>query len=180
MSHLLIIGGSDMGISAALRAREINPAFDVTVVVADEFPNYSICGLPFYLGGEVPDWRNLAHRTAEDIARQGIRLLLNHTAQSIDPISRTVTAVNQEGRSQELKYDQLVVATGAVSAQPRIAGLDLPGVFPLRWMADGFAVHRYLADHATRSAGDTSAWRWPKRWLTGAWRSRWSSTWIRS
>ena len=60
MSHLLIIGGSDAGISAALRAREINPVFDVTVVVADRFPNYSICGLLFFLSGEVSDWHDLA------------------------------------------------------------------------------------------------------------------------
>ena len=26
-------------------------------------PNYSICGLPFFLSGETPDWHSLAHRT---------------------------------------------------------------------------------------------------------------------
>ena len=51
--RLLIIGGSDAGIAAALRAREVNPEAEVTVVVADDYPNYSICGLPFYLSGEV-------------------------------------------------------------------------------------------------------------------------------
>ena len=80
MPHLLIIGGSDAGISAALRARELNPSFEVTVVVADAFANYSICGLPFFLSGEVTDWRHLAHRQAADIEGQGIRLLLSHTA----------------------------------------------------------------------------------------------------
>ena len=48
MIEVVIIGGSDAGISAALRAREIDPAASVTVIVADNFPNYSICGLPFY------------------------------------------------------------------------------------------------------------------------------------
>ncbi|GCE17130.1 hypothetical protein KDK_09300 [Dictyobacter kobayashii] len=41
--HLVIIGGSDAGISAALRAREIEPSMEVSLVVADAFPNYSIC-----------------------------------------------------------------------------------------------------------------------------------------
>ena len=31
--HLVMIGGSDAGISAALRARELDPGADVTVVV---------------------------------------------------------------------------------------------------------------------------------------------------
>ena len=54
MNRLVIIGGSDAGISAALRAREVDPGAEVTVVVSDSFPNYSICGLPFYLSVEVP------------------------------------------------------------------------------------------------------------------------------
>jgi hypothetical protein len=53
-----------LGISAALQARDIDEAANVTVVVADHFPNYSICGLLFYLSGKVPDWHHLAHRTA--------------------------------------------------------------------------------------------------------------------
>src|SRR2546425_11121594 len=42
MTNLVIIGGSDAGTSAALRARELNASADVTVVLADRFPNYSI------------------------------------------------------------------------------------------------------------------------------------------
>jgi NADPH-dependent 2,4-dienoyl-CoA reductase/sulfur reductase-like enzyme len=43
--HLVMIGGSDAGISAALRARELDPGAEVSVVVADAYPNFSICGL---------------------------------------------------------------------------------------------------------------------------------------
>ena len=50
--------GSDAGISAALCARENDGVSEITVVVADRFPNYSVCGLP---SSEVPDWHRLAH-----------------------------------------------------------------------------------------------------------------------
>ena len=73
--QLLIIGGSDAGISAALRAREIDSDVDVTLVLADQYPNFSICGLPFLLSGEVPDWHRLAHRSREEIERHGISVL---------------------------------------------------------------------------------------------------------
>jgi NADPH-dependent 2,4-dienoyl-CoA reductase/sulfur reductase-like enzyme len=59
----LVIGGSDAGISAGLRARELRPDAEVTIVVADAFPNYSVCGLPFFVSRETPDWHTLAHRT---------------------------------------------------------------------------------------------------------------------
>ncbi|MEI2577364.1 FAD-dependent oxidoreductase [Scytonema sp. PRP1] len=151
MTHLLIIGGSDAGISAALRAKELDSKVDVTVVVADSFPNYSICGIPFYLSGEVPDWRNLAHRTAEEITQTGINLLLNHTAQTVYPAKKSVEIVDQQGQVQWLTYDKLIVATGAVPVKPAIEGLELPGVFLLHSMEDTFAVHQHLTNHAPQS-----------------------------
>ena len=49
MTRLLVLGGSDAGISSAQRGRELDASVQVSVVLADRFPNYSICGLPFYL-----------------------------------------------------------------------------------------------------------------------------------
>jgi hypothetical protein len=37
------------------------------VLVADAYPNFSICGLPYYLPGDVTDWRDLAYRTTTDL-----------------------------------------------------------------------------------------------------------------
>jgi NADPH-dependent 2,4-dienoyl-CoA reductase/sulfur reductase-like enzyme len=61
--HIVAIGGSDAGISAALRARAVDPTNDVTVVVADAYPNFSICGIPYYVSGEAPN--RLTHIRAE-------------------------------------------------------------------------------------------------------------------
>ena len=66
-ARLVAIGGSDAGITAALRARELDPSAEVTVVLADAYPNFSICGIPYYVSGEVGDWRNLAHRSVADL-----------------------------------------------------------------------------------------------------------------
>jgi NADPH-dependent 2,4-dienoyl-CoA reductase/sulfur reductase-like enzyme len=151
-SRLVIIGGSDAGISAALRAREVNPALDVTVVVADAFPNYSICGLPFYLSGEVTDWHALAHRTAADIEAQGITLLLDTVAVAIAPAARQILVRDAAGHAHSLAYGRLIIATGAEPAPPPIVGLDLPGVYPLHTMADSFRVHLHLETHTPRSA----------------------------
>lgn len=152
MTQILIIGGSDAGISAALRARELDPAVELTIVLADRFPNYSICGLPFYLSGEVTDWQDLAHRKAEDITSLGIKLLMDRWAESIDPLQQTVTVAAPDGAIEILTYDKLILGTGGTSVSPPIAGIDLPGVYPLRWMADSFAVQEHLTDRSPQHA----------------------------
>ncbi|HLY30523.1 MAG TPA: FAD-dependent oxidoreductase [Ktedonobacterales bacterium] len=150
--RLVIIGGSDAGISAALRAREINPRAEVTVVVADSYPNFSICGLPFYLSGETPDWHSLAHRTADEIERQGITLRLTTTARTIDPARRIVSVIDRAGVEADLPYDRLIIATGAEPAPSTIPGADLPGVYPLHTMDDSFAAHTSLTQRPPASA----------------------------
>src|SRR5580704_4644013 len=114
MKQLLIIGGSDAGISAALRAREVDASWRVCVVVADRFPNYSICGLPFFLSGETPQWESLAHRTRAEIEGHGIELLLDTVAERIEPAAHRVMMRDASGAVRELSYDRLVIGTGAV------------------------------------------------------------------
>jgi NADPH-dependent 2,4-dienoyl-CoA reductase/sulfur reductase-like enzyme len=152
MSTLLILGGSDAGISAALRARELDATWEVTVVVEDAFPNYSICGLPFYLSGEVQDAHQLAHRTPAELSKAGISFLLNHQARTIEPGAHEVVVWNETGHEQRLPYDRLLIATGARSRRPRFPGLDLPGVFLLHSMEDSFALQQYLSERSPRSA----------------------------
>jgi NADPH-dependent 2,4-dienoyl-CoA reductase/sulfur reductase-like enzyme len=152
MKQLLIIGGSDAGISAALRAREVDPSWNVGLVVADRFPNYSICGLPFYVSGETPRWESLAHRTHAEIESYGVELVVDTTVEHIDPEAHRIRVREPAGAGRELHYDRLVVATGAVPARPSIHGLEAPTVFMLHSMADSFAIHEHLANHQPKSA----------------------------
>jgi len=45
----------------------------------------------------------------------------------------------------------VITGTGAVSVCPDIPGLDMPGVFTLRWMDDTFAIEEYLKDREPSS-----------------------------
>ena len=174
MIRLLVIGGSDAGISAALRAREKDPSAEVSVLLADAYPNYSICGLPFYLSGETPDHRQLAHRTAFE----GIEILTNHRAVAVHPAAKTVDVTPRaNGRVKKMRYNRLVIATGAVPSRPKgLPGLDLPGVYFLHTMADGFAVQNRLTERGVRSViivgAGYSASRWPTHYGIGGSRSR--------
>jgi len=140
MARVLIVGGSDAGISAALRARELDSAVEVTVLLADAYPNFSICGLPYYLSGDVPDWRSLAHRSVEELEHAGIELLLEHRVEEVDATTQTV--VTRGGRH---RYDRLVVATGAEPVRPPIPGLEHEGVHQLHTIGDARLLDEVLA-----------------------------------
>jgi NADPH-dependent 2,4-dienoyl-CoA reductase/sulfur reductase-like enzyme len=153
--HLVMVGGSDAGISAALRARELDPATDVTVVVADEYPNFSICGIPYYVSGAVTHWRNLAHRTVADLEATGMTLRLDTTARRIDVAGHKLLITAADVSEELIGYDKLIIGTGAVPARPPVAGLDAlgpeDGVHLLHSMTDTFSVMRTL-EHSVRPA----------------------------
>ncbi len=154
--HVIAVGGSDAGISAALRIRELDPTTDVTVVVADAYPNFSICGIPYYLSGEVTHWRNLAHRSATDLEATGMSLRLDTLARRIDVEGRKLLVTGPDGREELLAYDELVVGTGALPVRPPITGLEVlgvdDGVHLLHSMGDTFAVMRTLEEQAPTEA----------------------------
>ncbi|MCM4083060.1 FAD-dependent oxidoreductase [Paractinoplanes hotanensis] len=149
--RLLVIGGSDAGISAGLAAREQDPATEVTLLVADTYPNFSICGIPYHVSGDVPDWRQLAHRTTADLEAAGLNLRLNHRVTAIDPQAHTITAA-----TTTFEYDKLVIGTGAVPTIPPINGLDelgwTDGVHVLHSMGDMFDVQNSLQQRQARTA----------------------------
>ena len=154
--RLLVIGGSDAGISAGLRARELDPAAEVTLVVADRYPNFSICGIPYYVSGEVADWQRLAHRSMADLHAAGLRLQLQHQATAIDVSNHTTTAQTDHGTTVTFEYDRLIIGTGAVPARPPIAGLDRLGpadaVHVLHTIDDTHALVASIAQRQASSA----------------------------
>ena len=154
--HLVAIGGSDAGISAALRARELDPSVDVTVVVADSYPNFSICGIPYYFSREVQPWQSLAHRTHADLEATGMSLRLDTFATDIDVAGQQLTVRTPDGSLDRIGYDELIVGTGALASSAGIAGVDQlgpeDGGHVLHSMGDTFALERYLDERDPQTA----------------------------
>lgn len=133
--RIVIIGGGTAGASAAFAARKQDKTAQITILNKEHYSTYSRCGLPFAISGVIPAFENLVVFQPKSFALQKIDLKLGVEAIKID--ARVKQIVYQEiGKSgnQELLYDALIIASGAVPVKPSIKGVDAPNVRVLRTM----------------------------------------------
>lgn len=145
-TDLLIIGGSDAGISAALRARELNKDIDISIILADVYPNLSICGIPYAVSKEVAEWKSLAHRTVQDLESYNINFFMNTTALSINADNYQVIAKeNDSGAEVHFTYKKLLVGTGANPKHVLPSG-DVDNIHVLHTMNDFFQIENDITE----------------------------------
>jgi NADPH-dependent 2,4-dienoyl-CoA reductase/sulfur reductase-like enzyme len=151
MTRLLVAGGDAAGMSAASRARRADPTLEIVAFEATDWVSYSACGLPYYVGGLVPNIQRLIARTPEQFAAQGIEVRLRHRVVGLDPATSQIT-VEDEATGQTLAepFDRLVIATGARPRALGAPGEDLPGIFVLRGPDDAVAMREWAATRGVK------------------------------
>lgn len=153
MTRVVVIGGVAAGMSAASQAKRREPGAEVIVLERGAHVSYAAAAMPYALG---PDrsMDDLVVITPERFrSERGIDVRIRHEAIAVDTARRTVTAHDLDAeRRYEIPYDALVLATGARPARPDVPGLELPGVFLLRDLADGQRLKHFLGEAAPRRA----------------------------
>ncbi len=136
--RLLVIGGDAGGMAAASGARRARPDLEIVVFEKGVRTSYAACGIPFHVGGEVPDVESLVARSPETFrTRQDIDVRLRHEAVAIDLDARTVQARDLENDvTVTLGFDLLMYGTGARPVRPDWPGVDLPHVHFAHTLAD--------------------------------------------
>jgi NADPH-dependent 2,4-dienoyl-CoA reductase/sulfur reductase-like enzyme len=144
--RLVIIGGVAAGMSAASRARRLDPDLEIVAYERTGYVSYGSCGLPYLIAGVVREASDLVARTPEQFARQGIETHTHHEVQTIDTARKMLSVRDlDQGEEFSVPYDQLVIATGGRAIRPPIPGVELNGVFMLRTVEDGAAVNEFIA-----------------------------------
>jgi CoA-dependent NAD(P)H sulfur oxidoreductase len=156
VGRLVVIGGGAAGMSAASAARRADPGLEVVVCEAGGFAAYGMCGIPYYLGGTVPEPENLlAYPPATFREKRHIDLRLHTRVTGIDPGTHQVhLAAGQRGVAflESLDYDALVVASGADPVRPTVPGLDERRVFTIRSLDEAIQLRRLLDSRTVRHA----------------------------
>jgi NADPH-dependent 2,4-dienoyl-CoA reductase/sulfur reductase-like enzyme len=152
VARLVVIGGGAAGMSAASTARRVAPELDVVVCEAGGFAAYGMCGIPYFLGGIVPQAEDLlAYPPSEFRDRRGIDLRLHTQVTAIDSCARQVHLTGPGGDGS-LRYDALVVASGATPVRPPVPGLGGPRVFTVRSLDEAIGLRMLLEGGSIRHA----------------------------
>ncbi len=146
---LVVIGGVAAGLSAAARARRIDPRLEIIVLEQGPVVSYGACGLPYLVEGRVREERELVVYTPEYFRRE--RNIEVRTGARVISISHPRREVALESGAR-VRYDRLVIATGARSDTSAIAGAAQPHVFTLHTLDDARRVRRFLRERQPKRA----------------------------
>src|ERR1035438_2506384 len=146
---LVVIGGVAAGLSAAARARRVDPRLEIVVLEKGPAISYGACGLPYFVEGRVREVADLIAHTPEYFRKQ--RNIDVRTGARVTAISHPRREVALESGAK-VAYEKLVIATGARGGMPALPGAQLPHVFTLHTLQDAERMRRFLRERRPKSA----------------------------
>lgn len=151
---VLVIGGVAAGTKAAAKFKRVNPDAEVTIVTRGKDISYAGCGLPYYVGGVIPEKEQLIVNTpAKFSSLTGAMVFTEREVVALDVQGKKATAKNLRTGAEEIyEYDACIVAVGASPVVPPLPGLNLPGVFVMRTPDDAIETREYVEREGAKRA----------------------------
>ncbi len=144
--NIVIIGGVAAGAKAAAKIKRLLPDAEVSIYTDDIHVSYSACGLPYYIEGNFIDYRALLVRSVEEFNASGINIYLESKVEKI-LIPQQQVLVCTKNDAQLVKYDRLIIATGARPFIPNIINVgSFDNVYTVRKIEDGIAIRQKMLD----------------------------------
>ena len=151
---VVIVGGVAGGATAAARIRRLDEHAEIVVFEKSGYVSYANCGLPYYIGGEIEDKRELTLQTPESFyARFRVDMRVHHEVIAVDVKAKTVKVRNlASGEVFSESYDKLILSTGAHPIKPNFEGIDNERIFTLRTVEDTLRIKQFTEDKRPQSA----------------------------
>ena len=142
---IIIIGGVAAGMSAAAKAKRLNPELEITVYEKTDIVSWGACGLPYYVGDFYEDPHMMIAREPKQFAKDGIVVKSLHEVVDVDIEKKQITVLNiKENIKFNDFYDELIIATGASAINPPIKNIDAKNIFHLKSFQDGVELKQEL------------------------------------
>ena len=146
--RIVIIGAHAAGVDAASAARKTDRTAEITLITDEKYAGYSRCGLPFVIGGQIPNFNNLIVFPPSYFQMMKLNLKTETKVTKIDTGKKAVVTVDKAGNTKEIPYDSLIIAAGASAFTPPIKGKEKQGILPLRTIEDGQRIDQAIKEGA--------------------------------
>lgn len=144
---IIIIGGVAAGAKAAAKSKRLLPDSEVHIYTKDNYVSYSSCGMPYYIGGDFQDWKQLVVRSKEEFEKSGIHIHTRNLVTKILPADKKIVVNKLDTEEwQFIEYDKLIIATGADAVIPNFANKNFEKIYTLRTLDDGIALKEGMKD----------------------------------
>ena len=141
MENIVVIGGNAAGLTAASRAKRIDPRLNVTVLEKLPHIAYSTCGLPYLLAKLVTADQLISYTPEKFEQERGIKVFNSVQVNAIVPGRKRVEAVRVDtGEKMEFGFDRLLLAAGVKPRIPAIPGTGLKNVFSVLSLQDALRI----------------------------------------
>lgn len=120
------MGGVAGGMSAATRLRRLDESAEIIVLERSGHVSFANCGLPYHLGGVIPERESLLLHTPKSLHdRFTLDIRVGQEVVLIDLALRNVTVRDTAtGENTSLTYDALLLSPGARPVRPPIPGIE--------------------------------------------------------
>jgi len=149
--RIVVIGAHAAGVDAASAARKTDRTAEITLITHEKHAGYSRCGLPFVIGGHIPNFRNLIVFPPAYFQMMKLNLKTETKVTAINAENKTIETKNKEGATETIPYDSLILATGASSFIPPIKGREKQGIHSLRTLEDGEKIDQAIKNGAKKA-----------------------------
>lgn len=141
--HHVIVGSGPAGVTAAETIRSIDGKADITLIGGEGEQPYSRMAIPYLLHGNIEEKGTFLRQKAGHYDSAGIKFR-NAPIAGIDATKKELWTTGLE----PIKYDRLLLATGASPIIPRMEGADLPGVHTCWTLADAREISKIVSKGA--------------------------------
>jgi len=164
--NLVVIGGNVSGLAAASQAKRVDPSLDVKVLESGNYISYGSCGIPYFISGLVEKIDDLfTYSPSFFEEKRNIKILLNHKVISVDPFKKEILFNNVSDNeynnyktssplniSGALKYDKLIICSGASPIVLNIPGINARNVFNFANISDAINLKSFIKKENPKTA----------------------------
>ncbi len=140
---IIVVGSNHAGNAAITTLLSKYPQHEVVMFERNDNISYLGCGTALWLGNQIDGYEGLFYTNPKNLEAQGAKIHLKTEVDRIDYINKVVYYHNADGKGEE-SYDKLILATGSLPIQPRIAGIDKDNVLLVKLFQDALKIDKQL------------------------------------